>query len=251
LQEILEDVHESLAAPDNKNTSTTTTTTTTTTKTTTPKLLKMSSNNPGTAGGSGPLKSLCAKKSDKSNSSAVAFDSIAALTEIMDPSSHITIPATGIRADQEDADSSSTKTEMEEMEMDAFSDGEESGGNGNNSAACGSVSFAARQLKPLSIYRHNPAFHSQHVSVNQMDEIPPLSPTSLEKQPQMPTSSSSSVKGDDNNGTSSTGQKLLSSKARRKKKVILQRNRSINIIRARTKNFFEDILCHIAAKKVI
>ncbi len=53
--------------------------------------------------------------------------------------------------------------------------------NGNprlHNAGGGNLSYSTRQLRPLSIYRHNPAFHSQHVSVNQMDEIPsPLSPT--------------------------------------------------------------------------
>merc|ERR1712038_2233444 len=109
-------------------------------------------------------------------------------------SSNITIPASGSvlvqKGRDQDADSSSTKTEVEEMELDQFSDGEDNNGagakrldeNGNPSvtSSSGSVSFAARQLKPLSIYRHNPAFHSQHVSVNQMDEIPSLSPTSLQ-----------------------------------------------------------------------
>ena len=64
---------------------------------------------------------------------AQTYDSIAALTEIMDPSSsHITIPASaggGIQTrnnvNDPDADSSSTKTEVEEMELDQFSDGED------------------------------------------------------------------------------------------------------------------------------
>lgn len=66
------------------------------------------------------------------------------------------------------------------------------------------MSYTARQLKPLSIYRHNPAFHSQHVSVNQMDEIPPLSPTAL--QPTVPLK-------EENNRV------IPAAKARRKKKV--------------------------------
>ena len=57
---------------------------------------------------------------------AQTYDSIAALTEIMDPSSsHITIPASGMPRNDPDADSSSTKTEVEEMELDQFSDGED------------------------------------------------------------------------------------------------------------------------------
>ena len=31
-------------------------------------------------------------------------------------------------------------------------------------ASCGTTSSTCRQLRPLSIYRHNPAFHSQHVA---------------------------------------------------------------------------------------
>ena len=34
-----------------------------------------------------------------------------------------------------------------------------------------------RPIRPLSIYRHNPAFHSQHVSVNQTDPDSPTSST--------------------------------------------------------------------------
>ena len=66
-----------------------------------------------------------AKKAFKN--AAQTYDSIAALTEIMDPSSsHITIPASGMpRNVDPDADSSSTKTEVEEMELDQFSDGED------------------------------------------------------------------------------------------------------------------------------
>ena len=30
--------------------------------------------------------------------------------------------------------------------------------------SCGATSASCRQLRPLSIYRHNPAFHSQHVA---------------------------------------------------------------------------------------
>ena len=81
-----------------------------------------------------------------------------------------------------------------------------SSNNGNSS-----VSFTARQLKPLSIYRHNPAFHSQHVSVNQLDEIPPLSPTSL--QPNTPLKSSSHTTEQENSD------RMLPAKVRRKKKV--------------------------------
>ena len=82
-------------------------------------------------------------------------------------------------------------------------------GNPSVTSSSGSVSFAARQLKPLSIYRHNPAFHSQHVSVNQMDEIPSLSPTSLQPTTQIPSTSCSK----------DSESKTQSSKSRRKKKV--------------------------------
>ena len=85
-------------------------------------------------------------------------------------------------------------------------------GNPSVTSSSGSVSFATRQLKPLSIYRHNPAFHSQHVSVNQMDEIPSLSPTSLQPSSQIPSTSGNK---DDPKCPNSS-----SSKARRKKKVI-------------------------------
>ena len=80
----------------------------------------------------------------------------------------------------------------------------------NTPSSGGSVSFSARQLKPLSIYRHNPAFHSQHVSVNQMDEIPSLSPTSLQPPSQIP-STSCNDKDDP--------KKMSSKLSRRKKKV--------------------------------
>ena len=83
-------------------------------------------------------------------------------------------------------------------------------GNPSVTSSSGSVSFAARQLKPLSIYRHNPAFHSQHVSVNQMDEIPSLSPTSLQPTTQIPSTSCSK----------DSESKNQSSKSRRKKKVL-------------------------------
>ena len=43
----------------------------------------------------------------------------------MDPSSHITIPASGVSRPDPDADSSSTKTEVEEMELDQLSDVED------------------------------------------------------------------------------------------------------------------------------
>ena len=86
-----------------------------------------------------------------------------------------------------------------------------SSNNGNSS-----VSFTARQLKPLSIYRHNPAFHSQHVSVNQLDEIPPLSPTSL--QPNTPLKSSSHTTEQENSD------RMLPAKVRRKKKVCFSFN---------------------------
>ena len=82
----------------------------------------------------------------------------------------------------------------------------------NTPSSGGSVSFSARQLKPLSIYRHNPAFHSQHVSVNQMDEIPSLSPTSLQPPSQIP-STSCNEKDDP--------KKMSSKLSRRKKKVLL------------------------------
>ena len=59
---------------------------------------------------------------------AAKYDSIAALTDIMDYSStNITIPASGSalvqKSDRDpDADTSSTKTEVEEMELDQLSD---------------------------------------------------------------------------------------------------------------------------------
>ena len=84
-------------------------------------------------------------------------------------------------------------------------------GNPSVTSSSGSVSFAARQLKPLSIYRHNPAFHSQHVSVNQMDELPSLSPTSLQPTSQIPSTSCSK----------DSEPKTQSSKSRRKKKVCM------------------------------
>ena len=91
---------------------------------------------------------------------------------------------------------------------------DENGNPSSSSNCCASngsnVSFATRQLKPLSIYRHNPAFHSQHVSVNQNDEIPSLSPTSL--QPTTPLTCASSKCED---------AKSIPAKARRKKKVNL------------------------------
>jgi len=76
------------------------------------------------------------------------------------------------------------------------------------------MSFTTRQLKPLSIYRHNPAFHSQHVSVNQNDEIPPLSPTAL--QPTTPLTSQLN-RCEDAKSIPATCQ---SAKVRRKKKAV-------------------------------
>ena len=93
----------------------------------------------------------------------------------------------------------------------------------NTPSSGGSVSFSARQLKPLSIYRHNPAFHSQHVSVNQMDEIPSLSPTSLQPPSQIPSTSCNEKCGEDS-------KKMSSKLSRRKKKVLywfLELERSI------------------------
>ena len=99
-QEILEDVHESLATPDNNAKETAN--------------VKSSCSN--------FIKTSPTKKAFKH---AATFDSIAALTEIMDPSSHITIPASGVSRPDPDADSSSTKTEVEEMELDQLSDVED------------------------------------------------------------------------------------------------------------------------------
>ena len=82
------------------------------------------------------------------------------------------------------------------------------------------MSFTTRQLKPLSIYRHNPAFHSQHVSVNQNDEIPPLSPTAL--QPTTPLTSQLN-RCEDAKSIPATCQ---SAKVRRKKKVHIYLRRS-------------------------
>ena len=96
---------------------------------------------------------------------------------------------------------------------------DENGNPSSGSSSCcasssSNVSFTTRQLKPLSIYRHNPAFHSQHVSVNQNDEIPPLSPTAL--QPTTPLTSQSLNRCEDAKSIPATCQ---SAKARRKKKV--------------------------------
>ena len=104
-KEILEDVHESLATPDNNAKESHTS--------------KSCSSSNNTLNKSSPA-------SKKAFKNAATYDSIAALTEIMDPSSsHITIPASGMPRNDPDADSSSTKTEVEEMELDQFSDGED------------------------------------------------------------------------------------------------------------------------------
>ena len=102
MQEILEDVHESLATPDNG------------------------------AGGSPKSQQLQQQATHKSsrkvsyNRNVCNFDSIATLTEIMDhPSTTggITIPgSSSCCRDPDNADTSSTKTEVEEMELDQFSD---------------------------------------------------------------------------------------------------------------------------------
>ena len=76
------------------------------------------------------MELLCGTGRKSSIKNAAKFDSIAALTEIMDSSSlsNITIPASGSALVQKasdrdpDADSSSTKTEVEEMELDQLSD---------------------------------------------------------------------------------------------------------------------------------
>ena len=105
LQEILEDVHESLATPDN---------------TPTPTVVSSRNNKAAV-----PFSHKTANSPRKSAKNAAHFDSIAALTEIMDSSSNVTIPAAGSLANQNkdpDADTSSTKTEVEEMELDQFSD---------------------------------------------------------------------------------------------------------------------------------
>lgn len=91
LQEILEDVHESLAASDNNKAAT----------------VHSSKSTPSHH-----------KSKSYSKRNASTFDSIAALTEIMD-SSNIPSSASGV---DNDADTSSTKTEVEEMELDQFSD---------------------------------------------------------------------------------------------------------------------------------
>jgi len=223
-KEILEDVHESLATPDNNIPAKESNNTLSSSN-------KSCSNNLTSSLNYNKSSHHQSAKNNRASSfknAAQTYDSIAALTEIMDPSSsHITIPASaggGIQTrnnvNDPDADSSSTKTEVEEMELDQFSDGEDNNGagakrldeNGNPSvtSSSGSVSFAARQLKPLSIYRHNPAFHSQHVSVNQMDEIPSLSPTSLQPTTQIPSTSCSK----------DSESKNQSSKSRRKKKAV-------------------------------
>jgi len=226
-KEILEDVHESLATPDNTDT-TKSASATVQSKTTNSaqssnfnsKSNQQTKNNQHSAG----RKSSC--------KNAAKYDSIAALTDIMDYSStNITIPASGSalvqKSDRDpDADTSSTKTEVEEMELDQLSDLEDNlrahenarnwDENGNppststNNSSGSSVSFTARQLKPLSIYRHNPAFHSQHVSVNQCDEIPPLSPTALQPN----NSLNSTTEGQENSD------RMLPAKVRRKKKAV-------------------------------
>ena len=89
MQEILEDVHESLATPDNNKSKATTSS---------------------------------SQKNQSNKKQKNAFDSIAALNEIMDSSSNVTIPAATSSTKDPDADTSSTKTEVEEMELDQFSD---------------------------------------------------------------------------------------------------------------------------------
>lgn len=165
-KEILEDVHESLAAEKGHN---------------------------SCSSGVNNTKITSTKRNHST------FDSIATLSEMMDPS----LPSLRGFELEDNADSSSTKTEMEEMELDQLSDLEDKTTTVTKSLdENGNPRSSLRPLRPLSIYRHNPAFHSQHVSVNQVEDIiPPLSPTSL--QPQQPpnnnnstlSSSNSSLKG--------------------------------------------------------
>jgi len=238
-KEILEDVHESLATPDNNTTKSAQNKTTTISPSASQQSSSFNTTKPNQINIA--TNQICCSSTSKTNSSqrkssslknAAKFDSIAALTEIMDSSSssNITIPASGSGLVQKsnsdpDADTSSTKTEVEEMELDQFSDLEDNlrahenakklDENGNPPTTSGiagnsgsSVSFTARQLKPLSIYRHNPAFHSQHVSVNQLDEIPPLSPTALQPTTQL------------KNTNEQENDRMLPAKSRRKKKAV-------------------------------
>ena len=96
MQEILEDVHESLATPDKSPSKSLTST-------------------------SQHIARQVNHEASSSRNAASTFDSIAALTEIMD-SSNSSIPGGGSSCKDPDADTSSTKTEVEEMELDQFSD---------------------------------------------------------------------------------------------------------------------------------
>ena len=136
LQEILEDVHESLATPDNNTTKSAQNKTTTISPSASQQSSSFNTTKPNQINIA--TNQICCSSTSKTNSSqrkssslknAAKFDSIAALTEIMDSSSssNITIPASGSGLVQKsnsdpDADTSSTKTEVEEMELDQFSD---------------------------------------------------------------------------------------------------------------------------------
>ena len=98
--------------------------------------------------------------------------------------------------------------------------------NGNPqpmSCSNGSMNYSSKkQLRPLSIYRHNPAFHASHVSVNPMDEIP--SPPESPPRGQMASggqrmASPSAKAAEESTSTAPGGAAKIISK-RRKKKVV-------------------------------
>ena len=127
LQEILEDVHESLATPDNNTTKSAQNKTTTSPLSQQVSSFNTKPNQPNITNQiCSTSKTNSSQRKSSSLKNAAKFDSIAALTEIMDSSSNITIPASGSglvqKCNDPDADTSSTKTEVEEMELDQFSD---------------------------------------------------------------------------------------------------------------------------------
>ena len=123
LQEILEDVHESLATPDNNTTKSAQNKTTTSPLSQQASSFNTKPNQPNITNQiCSTSKTNSSQRKSSSLKNAAKFDSIAALTEIMDSSSNITIPASGSglvqKCNDPDADTSSTKTEVEEMELD-------------------------------------------------------------------------------------------------------------------------------------
>ena len=149
LQEILEDVHESLATPDNNTTKSAQNKTTTSPLSHQVSSFNTKPNQPNITNQiCSTSKTNSSQRKSSSLKNAAKFDSIAALTEIMDSSSssNITIPASGSGLVQKsnadpDADTSSTKTEVEEMELDQLSDLED------NLRAHENVRKKNRQLK--------------------------------------------------------------------------------------------------------